>query len=134
MPMRPKTIKELFALLKRKYGRHDDKIAPRSPPLPPPSRSGLSPLQCLLLVMLAAKVMAAAIGDQPAPHRHHNRPATVALDAQVDRMDHSDDRACRVMPDGVLRQVGVLLLEDPDQRDYVATELRFKGWCFPDGL
>jgi hypothetical protein len=111
--IRPKPVRELLALLKRKYGRHDDKIA-APPPLPAPPRSRLSPLRWLILAALAAKVLGAMMPDQV---RWGLSERAIA--------DHQEGKP---MPDDVKAKVRALLREHPDERAYIFAELRWKGW------
>jgi hypothetical protein len=133
MPIRPKPVRELFALLKRKYGRHGDKIAPL-PPLPAP-RNSLSPLNVLILVMALAKIVS-AIGEQPEPHHHHHAPAEVPIVSTPNGpvAEKPTDGTCRPMPPDVAAAVYDLLLTHNEQRYSLIADLEWKGWCVYSSL
>jgi hypothetical protein len=129
--MRPKNIKELFAVLRREFGRRDGKVAVQRPvspaQRPAPPRSGFSALRVLILAAVATRLMGAESRDV-----NHGYISRGTHQGQVQRASKSDlepiARPGRPMPPDVVDQVRTLLREHPDQRERIIEELRWKGW------
>jgi hypothetical protein len=139
--MRPKNVKELFAVLRREFGRQGGGQLPaaKQRPAPVPSArsipigtsGGFSMWRILLLAALAAKVMTAGAPSEPRKtKRTEQAPIT-----RVEAAEPSDrfQGAGRAMPPDVFEQVRALLREHPDQRERILADTAWKGWQV-DGL
>ena len=101
-----------------------------APPRREERRSGAGIIPMLIIGAVAGKLIS-AVAEPPETTRHqHARSAEWMAD--IERRKRIAAQMCVIMSDDELRQVGVLLLKDPEQREHIEDEMRFKGWCVPD--